>query len=309
MRDRLLMPILIPLGVAAFIALVIFSAGEILLSISASLATALALVLALLIMVVCWALAAGPRVPTTQISLAAGLPLAAILGVGLFLAVQPQESTGEGHGGAAGGAAVATSLTEIATDNKFSSVEYTVPANTEITMEFANRGAAVHNWHVTGVTDKGGGNIATQLLAGGKTESLKFTIDKTGAYPFLCDVHPGEMKGTLNVVDAPAGGAPAAGAGGAVAGTAIIGTDNKFDRTQLSVKANEPATVTFQNRGSALHNWHVTGVTDTAGKPVATQLIAGGRTEVITFTIAQPGTYDYLCDVHPAEMRGKLTVQ
>ena len=89
----------------------------------------------------------------------------------------------------------------------------------------------------------------------------------------------------------------------------ITSTDNKFDITKLTVPANQPVTVTLQNKGQALHNWHVLNVKDAAGTDIATQLLPGGQSETLTFTVAAPGSYDFQCDTHPAEMKGTLTVQ
>jgi len=47
----------------------------------------------------------------------------------------------------------------------------------------------------------------------------------------------------------------------------------------------------------------------TDGKEIGTQLLAGGKSETVMFTIDKPGTYDYHCETHPTEMKGKLTVQ
>ena len=88
----------------------------------------------------------------------------------------------------------------------------------------------------------------------------------------------------------------------------LVATDNRFDQTALAVPNNERVTLTLNNRGAALHNWHVTGVRDKCGQEVTTKLLTGGQQETITFTIDRPGTYDYLCDVHPVEMRGRITV-
>ncbi len=114
---------------------------------------------------------------------------------------------------------------------------------------------------------------------------------------------------------ASSGGATAtqAAGGAAVGGAAssqitVVATDNKFDKTALTVPAGKEVTITFENKGSAIHNWHVGGVKGKDGKDITTQLIPGGKTETVSFTIDNPGTYDYMCDVHP-EMRGKLTVQ
>ena len=50
-------------------------------------------------------------------------------------------------------------------------------------------------------------------------------------------------------------------------------------------------------------------VKDKDGKDITTMLLPAGQSQTITFTIAQTGTFNYTCDVHPTEMRGKLTVQ
>ncbi len=88
-----------------------------------------------------------------------------------------------------------------------------------------------------------------------------------------------------------------------------VGTDNRFSLTRMGAPANQEVTVAFENRGAALHNWAVKGVKDTRGQDVATRLLPGGQSETIRFTIATPGTYQFICDVHPAEMKGQLVVQ
>jgi plastocyanin/mono/diheme cytochrome c family protein len=89
----------------------------------------------------------------------------------------------------------------------------------------------------------------------------------------------------------------------------IVATDNKFDITAIGVAANQPVTLTLQNRGAAIHNWSVQGVRGTNNEAIETQLLPGGQSQTITFTIAMPGTYRFLCTVHPTEMVGTLVVQ
>jgi plastocyanin len=89
----------------------------------------------------------------------------------------------------------------------------------------------------------------------------------------------------------------------------IVATDNKFDIGAIGINANQPATVTLQNRGAAIHNWAVQGVQSTTGQPIETQLLPGGQSQTIMFTVAMPGTYRFLCTVHPTEMVGSLVVQ
>lgn len=100
-------------------------------------------------------------------------------------------------------------------------------------------------------------------------------------------------------------GSPAAGATALTETT----TDNKFSDTKYTVKAGTPVTLTVQNKGSAVHNWHVTDVKDDSGKEIKTDLTDPGKSSSVTFSISKPGTYKFQCDVHPADMTGTLTVQ
>lgn len=89
----------------------------------------------------------------------------------------------------------------------------------------------------------------------------------------------------------------------------VIATDNKFNTTGIGVPANQQVTVNLRNNGAALHNWAVQGVNNAAGQNISTQLLPGGQSETLRFTVATPGTYNYLCTVHPTEMRGRFVVQ
>jgi plastocyanin len=106
--------------------------------------------------------------------------------------------------------------------------------------------------------------------------------------------------------------APRANIGSPVAGAAVlteITTDNKFSPTKLAAKAGVPVALTVQNKGSAVHNWHVTDTKDDSGKEIKTDLTDAGKSSSVTFTISKPGTYHFRCDVHPSDMTGTLTVQ
>jgi plastocyanin/mono/diheme cytochrome c family protein len=85
--------------------------------------------------------------------------------------------------------------------------------------------------------------------------------------------------------------------------------DNRFQPRRIGVPPNTPVTLNAVNKGQALHNVHVQNVRSTNGQEIVTALLPGGRSERITFTIAQPGNYTFICDVHPVEMRGTLVVQ
>jgi mono/diheme cytochrome c family protein len=88
-----------------------------------------------------------------------------------------------------------------------------------------------------------------------------------------------------------------------------VATDNRFSVTRMGIPANQPVVVRFQNNGQAIHNWHVQNVQSAGGGPITTALLPGGQSATVNFEIATPGTYNFICDVHPVEMKGTLVVQ
>jgi len=77
--------------------------------------------------------------------------------------------------------------------------------------------------------------------------------------------------------------------------------DNYFTSKEVTIPAGTTITMAVHNEGQALHNWDVAGVTKTG-------FLQHGQTQVVTFT-ATPGTYNFVCDVHPKEMTGVLIVK
>jgi plastocyanin len=314
MRDRLGIPLLLPALAAGAIILTIFSFGYVLLQVQETRdAWPVAVVVAFAILMIAALVASQPSIRGWPLYALTALPASVILGLGLFYLIQPSAETG-GGGEAAAVIPAPGPLNEVTTDNKFSETQYRIVANQQYSLALTNNGAALHNWEVLGVQGANGQPIATKLLPGGQSETIEFTIAQPGTYDFRCQVHPTEMTGKLTVVDeaTAAASASSAGGGGGSPGPGKItdiATDNKFSLTQLNANANESTSLTLENRGTALHNWTLQGVNGSDGKSVQTSTIGGGQSETITFTIAQAGTYDFNCTVHPAEMKGKLTVK
>ena len=76
------------------------------------------------------------------------------------------------------------------------------PPATEVTVEYLNDSALLHNIHFFAGPDAGSPSIAaTELVTGpGALGSLSFTTpEEAGQYFFHCDVHPQQMVGTLEV--------------------------------------------------------------------------------------------------------------
>lgn len=108
------------------------------------------------------------------------------------------------------------------------------------------------------------------------------------------------------VVAAPA---PAETPAEPVSAITILATDNAYDPSRFVIRAGEEVSVTVDNRGQAIHDWRIRGVTDATGKDAGTRLLYAGEQETITITVEQPGEYAFYCEVHAVDMRGQLIVQ
>jgi plastocyanin len=98
---------------------------------------------------------------------------------------------------------------------------------------------------------------------------------------------------------------PDGGEGGG-SGATIVAEDIAFDRTEITASAGETLVITFDNRDDGVpHNLHVTG----AAVDEKTEIADGPTTQSLEVTLAEPGEYGFVCDVHPAEMTGTITVE
>jgi len=108
-----------------------------------------------------------------------------------------------------------------------------------------------------------------------------------------------EQSGTQPEASATAGGTTADE-------FTVVGEDISFDETSLSAAAGEQITITFENRDQGVpHNFHVFGP---GGQDEKTAIEEGPLTQTLTLTIEEPGSYAFVCDVHPGRMTGELVV-
>lgn len=86
----------------------------------------------------------------------------------------------------------------------------------------------------------------------------------------------------------------------------IVGEDTAFDVTELQASTGETLRITFDNRDDGVsHNLHVTG----DGVDEQTEIVAGPVTQTLEVTFGSSGEYTYVCDVHPQQMEGTITVR
>ncbi len=192
------------------------------------------------------------------------------------------------------------------TDNRFEPPSLTVAAGT--TVVWVNGGRVPHTVTSSATPFDSG------ILAPGATFSI--TFERAGHYEYLCELHEG-MIGAIDVTGATANGAPTITRVGAplrspspasptpstAAGAttaprlAIAVEDNLFTPKNAEIAAG--TVVTWTNVGKVKHT--VTFTADGTTSP----LFGTGESWSRTFT--QPGTYAYICALHPG-MTGTLVV-
>jgi uncharacterized cupredoxin-like copper-binding protein len=246
----------------------------------------------------------------------------------------PAATPGAEGGTPATGATTAAAMTVdvVAHDIFFEPKDVTIPANTDVTVNLPNEGAAPHNFSIDAL------DIDVDI-APGATEQVVINAP-AGEYEFYCNV-PGHkeagMVGTLIVSEeaaaAPAGAAtPAAApaealqatpaAQGAVATPAevvaaaspaaveaaaqtvdIAAYDIYFEPKEVTIPANTDVTFMIANDGVAPHNFSIDELGIDIDLPV-------GETQE-TVINAPAGEYEYYCNVpghKEAGMVGKLIV-
>lgn len=99
-------------------------------------------------------------------------------------------------------------------------------------------------------------------------------------------------------------GADGAGDAGQATELALVANDIAFKPTDLSAPSGTVA-IEFDNQDEGIsHNLHVTG----GDVDEMTEIESGPTTQTLELEL-DAGTYIYVCDVHPQQMEGELTVE
>lgn len=79
-----------------------------------------------------------------------------------------------------------------------------------------------------------------------------------------------------------------------------------FDRAELAVEANEPFVLVLENREAVSHNVSIYADETRGDRRFEGVLFGGPATRWYPVPALAPGTYVFVCDLHPT-MRGALT--
>ena len=212
------------------------------------------------------------------------LPLLAL--TGLVLLAAPASATTPAPAAPAGGEADIV-------DFDFSPRRLTVEAGTKVT--WTNTGERPHT-----ATDRGG-TFDTKPIAPGA--SAEVTLSAPGTYFYFCRINPAKMNGVLIVEPGPddvrAVRVQAVDPG-------FTGDKLRFDPDELTVAAG--TTLLVANVGGKPHTLTAddgsfdTGIIDPGAE--------GGRFagKNASVTLNQAGTFKFHCEIHPAAMKGTVTV-
>jgi len=300
-RERLLLPILIPVVGLALIATVLLLLSRVLLRVTPTAATITALIVAASILGVATYVATRPQVSGSSVLLMGGGVLGIVLFTGgvALLVGQP--------GKEAKPIVLSLAAPQGAATKGFDVNALTGPANTGFSIAFNNQDGGIQHDVDIASEDPLKNPGATILLQGPPTtgpEQIEYAVKPlpAGKYYFYCSFHPTVMNGTLTIA---AGASPGEGAGGAVT---VSAKGLAFSTKLIDLPDGQPAQLTFQNQDAGVtHNIGIYSDQGYTQEVFRGSSVIGVNTATYTVPALQAGTYYFKCDYHPT-MVGKVQV-
>ena len=303
LRDRLVMPILLPLGILAVIAAVLFGFSRILLSLTPTAATVTAIVVAIGVVVTASVAAGRKQVRLSTIGAMLGVTAGvAMLAGGVALAVVGGSEEEPGGGGEK------PVVTLAAANIAFEPTSLTVPAGEAFTLRFHNEDANTqHNVQIFDDPKFEGTPLFSGALVTGVRQT-DYEVDplEAGAYFFHCEVHP-TMTGKMQAVPSVPGGPGGTGPGGPGGGVTVVAQNIAFDTSTIRLEP-VPTMITFENRDAGVqHDIAIYSDSSLADELFAGELVTGPATVDYAVPALPPGEHYFQCNVHP-NMNGSVVV-
>src|SRR5918996_3802251 len=318
LRDRVVLPILLPLGIVVFLVALLWGFSRLLLGVTATAATVTATVVALGILVISAVAANRHTIRSSTIAAAFGATVGlAMLTGGIALAVVGSGEAEEPGENGAHGATVQLAAQNIA----FEPTKLSVPADAPFTIEFDNRdGGQQHNVEIFDNPERSGTPVFEgDIITGPAT--VEYPVDPLaeGTYYFLCVVHP-QMTGEIEAAPGRPGGEPG-GPGGGMGGEppgggppgggeapTVVAQGIAFDTDTISLPADRPSSLTFDNRDPGVpHNIAIYTDESLSEALFQGEIVTGPATAQYEVPPLPAGEYYFHCDVHP-NMNGTVTV-
>jgi plastocyanin len=302
LRDRLVLPILLPIGIVVVIAGILYGFSRILLSITPTSAWITAIIVAAGILVTASVAAGRKQVRLSTIGAMLGVTAGiAMLAGGVALAVTGGETEGEGGQEKP---VVALAAFNIA----FEPTSLNVPADQAFTLRFNNRDAQTqHNVEIFDTKDFSGQPLfAGDLVTGVRTVNYAVDALQAGTYYFHCIVHP-NMTGEMQAAQAPGGGGGGEPGGGG-GGVTVEAQNLAFNTSEIDLPPDAPSTITFDNRDAGVpHNIAIYNDSSLSQVLFTGDIVTGPATAEYQVPALDAGEYYFHCDVHP-NMSGSVVV-
>ena len=298
------MPILLPLGILAVIAAVLFGFSRILLSLTPTAATVTAIVVATGVVVTASVAAGRKQVRLSTLGAMLGVTAGvAMLAGGVALAVVG--GTEEEPGGGGQKPVVTLAAANIA----FEPTSLTVPAAEAFTLRFHNEDANTqHNVQIFDDPEFGGTPLFSGALITGVRQT-DYEVDplEAGAYFFRCEVHPTTMTGKIRAAPGGPGEPGGTGPGGPGGGVTVAAQNIAFDTSTIRLEP-VPTTITFENRDAGVqHNIAIYSDSSLADELFNGELVTGPTSVDYAVPALPPGEHYFQCNVHP-NMNGSVVV-
>lgn len=287
LRDRVLIPLAIPLAAAVVIVIIVLNFSRILLAVeergSETVATAIAIIVASSVLFgAAWFSARGEERSGRNISALVGAGLVLVM-AGIVGAEAIEEERREAAAEAAEEDLGPADLSVTAGPGfKFDEPQATTGPG-KVVVEYVNADTQAHTFVIDGVP-------GFKLEVGSKGQTDKGEADlKPGTFAYFCDIpghRQGGMEGTLTVAEGAGGGG-----GGEAAADVVAQAGLKFEPPEIAVPAG-PVEVTLRNEDTQLHTLSV------EGQPKFKKLETTGKGESKSGTLeVGPGSYILYCDV------------
>jgi plastocyanin len=305
LRDRLVLPVLLPIGIVVVIGAVLYGLSRILLSITPTAATFTALVVAIGIVAAASFAAASKQVRISTLgAMVGGVAGVAMLAGGIALAVV----AGEGEGGEEERPVVTLAAANIA----FEPASLTAPAGEPFTLQFHNQDAGTqHDVDIFDNPDLSGAPVLDgEVVTGVRQVDYMVEALAPGPYTFRCSIHA-QMTGELEAVEgegAGDGGGEGGGGEGGAGGVTVVAQGTAFDTSTIELPPSAPTTITFDNRDAGVqHNIAIYTDDSLSDELFNGDVITGPATVEYPVPPIDPGSYYFLCVVHPT-MNGSVEV-
>ena len=304
-RDRLLLPILLPIGILVVLAAALWGFSRILLGIHGSPATGVAIIVAAAILGVAILAASRPQVRGSTIgAMVGGTAGIAMLAGGVALVVVAADEGEHPPGPPGPGTAVAL----VAQDIAFDPTRLTVPAGQPFTIAFDNRDSVQHNVAIFDNPGFSGQALFEGEIVTGPVQ-MDYPVDplEAGTYFFYCVVHP-NMTGEIEAVEQPGGGDGPDGPGpGPGEGPVVAAMNLAFDTDTIELPADAPTTIMFDNQEAVPHNIAIYSDDSLGELLFQGEIVTGPTTIEYDIPPLPAGEYFFQCDVHPT-MNGRVIV-